>query len=58
MSEQISVIIPTEIVNDKEVTIVEWLKENATETQEGEVIAIVETSKMNVEIVSPASGFF
>jgi pyruvate dehydrogenase E2 component (dihydrolipoamide acetyltransferase) len=57
MSEQISVIIPTEIVNDKEVTIVEWLKENATETQEGEVIAIVETSKMNVEIVSPASGF-
>lgn len=57
MSEQTAILIPTEIVNDTEVTLTRWLRTNGTYVTQGEEIAFIETSKMNSEIVAPASGY-
>jgi pyruvate/2-oxoglutarate dehydrogenase complex dihydrolipoamide acyltransferase (E2) component len=51
------ILIPTEIVNDTEVTLARWLRANNTYVTQGEEIAFIETSKMNSEIVAPASGY-
>ena len=56
MSKKNFVLVPTETVNDQEVTLVEWLRENGTKVIDGDAIAVVETSKTKLEITASASG--
>ncbi|MGH2960780.1 MAG: biotin/lipoyl-containing protein [Solirubrobacterales bacterium] len=41
----------------EEATIVEWMHEIGERVEQGEVLAIVESEKAEVELPSPASGF-
>src|SRR3989338_9097782 len=54
---QIPIVVPFEIVNDKEVTLIEWVRQSGEPVSKNETIAIIETSKMNVDLSAPADGF-
>jgi len=45
-------------VNDEEVTLVEWLKEDGQEVKKGEVLGVIETSKATAEIEAEGNGYF
>ena len=45
-------------VNDEEVMLVEWLKENGQEVKKGEVVGVIETSKATAEIEAEGNGYF
>ncbi len=57
MSEVIPVPIPLENVNDEAVTLNAWLVADGEYVAEGQGLAMLETSKANVEIPAPASGY-
>lgn len=54
---QTPIIIPFEVVNDKDVTLIKWLHESGKYVSKNEIIAIIETSKINVDLVAPTDGF-
>ena len=54
---QIPIVVPFEIVNYKEVTLIEWVRQSGEPVSKNETIAIIETSKMNVDLSAPADGF-
>lgn len=56
-NDQIPVVIPTEIVNDKEVILLSWLHETGGKISKGDVLAIIETSKTNMDVLAPIDGF-
>src|SRR3989338_887030 len=56
MTETTPITIPTEIVNDKDVTLLQWLHQHGEPVQQDAIIAIIETSKTNIEVASPKSG--
>jgi len=53
----IEVMVPRETVNDESVRISKIYFEDGAPVQEGEVVVEVETSKTNIEVVSPKSGY-
>jgi acetyltransferase-like isoleucine patch superfamily enzyme len=57
MSEGFSIVIPREIVNDDQVTIVEWLVRPGDYVKKGDVVLEVETSKANISIEAEADGY-
>jgi pyruvate/2-oxoglutarate dehydrogenase complex dihydrolipoamide acyltransferase (E2) component len=57
MSNAIAVRIPLENVNDESVMLIEWLVGEGEYVSEGQGLATVETSKANVEMPAPVSGY-
>ncbi|MBI3119732.1 MAG: NeuD/PglB/VioB family sugar acetyltransferase [Candidatus Hydrogenedentes bacterium] len=53
----VPVIMPQLGVNDLEITVTEWLLEPGTRVHVGQPIALVETSKANLELTAEAEGF-
>ena len=53
----VPVTLPSLNANDDVATLVKWLKQDGHAVQEGEVMALAETTKTVVEILSPAEGF-
>jgi len=51
-----SVILPKVDMDQESGTIVEWLKQDGEAVEKGESILIIETSKVAMEVESPASG--
>ncbi len=57
MSQPVPVTAPLNNVNDESVVILEWLKPDGAAVSAGEPVVSFETSKANVEIEAPASGY-
>src|SRR5258708_5480824 len=57
MSDLTPIIVLRENVNDDSVCIAKWLVAERSRVEKGQPIVEIETSKVNMEISAPASGF-
>lgn len=56
-SSSISIFIPATNPNDRSAVLVRWLTLDGVAVAEGDAVAIIETSKLSLEIEAPASGY-
>jgi pyruvate dehydrogenase E2 component (dihydrolipoamide acetyltransferase) len=52
----VEMIMPKVDMDQETGTVVEWQKQNGEEVKEGEIILVIETDKVAIDIESPASG--
>lgn len=57
MTATIPIVLERDNVNDESVTLVSWHARHGEKVEEGVLLAEVETSKANVEVYAPATGY-
>src|SRR5215472_16612306 len=57
MSGGLAILLERDNVNDDVVILTKWFAKNGERVEEGTLIAEVETSKANVEVTAPKSGY-
>jgi amino acid adenylation domain-containing protein len=57
LNDPIPIVVPRENVNDESVCLARWLVPDRSHVEVGQPIVEVETSKANMEICAPATGF-
>jgi pyruvate/2-oxoglutarate dehydrogenase complex dihydrolipoamide acyltransferase (E2) component len=57
MSQGIPILLERDNVNDESVILSQWFVKNGQWVEEGTLIAEVETSKANIEVMAPQAGF-
>jgi len=57
MSEGVPILLERDNVNDEVVTLIQWFAPHGAKVEAGTLIAEIETSKANVEVHAPQSGY-
>jgi 2-oxoglutarate dehydrogenase E2 component (dihydrolipoamide succinyltransferase) len=57
MSGYVTLQVPQINANDVEVRVVEWKVDDGNKVTEGEIVAVVESSKASIDVQAPAAGF-
>jgi pyruvate/2-oxoglutarate dehydrogenase complex dihydrolipoamide acyltransferase (E2) component len=57
MHDTVALTIPRETANDDFVILVSWLVQDGGHVEEGTAVALFETSKATVDLISPAAGY-
>ena len=57
MSAGTAILLERDNVNDEVVTLIHWFVKNGEKVEAGTLIAEIETSKANVEVMAPHSGY-